>query len=236
MNENLSLWNTISKTDPKFTKGAKKGAYQFTSVAPMYQIMKATAAFGPQGLGWGIISNSEKFTEQLIGDTTLLNYDATLFFIVNGERGEIPIHATEKLSYITQNGKGYLKIDDEARKKVVTNAKTKGLSELGMSADIFLGQFDNYEYLETRKVEAELERVANDATAKLNSDMRYKESIQGSLRMINEAVNMTMLEAAFKEAVIKANARKDTATVVDLTKAKDAKKAEFEEAKNDKVA
>lgn len=233
---NLKLWDSVSKTDPAFTKKGQKGAHHFTSVAPMYQIRKATEAFGPQGLGWGIKPDSETFSEQTIGDTTLLNYDAILFFIAGDKRGEIPIHATEKLSYITKNGQGYLKIDDEARKKVVTNAKTKGLSELGMSADIFLGQFDSYEYLETRKVEAELERVANNATAKLKNDMDYKESILGSIRMISEAVNMTMLEAAFKEAVIKANARKDTATVVDLTKAKDAKKAELEEAKNDQAA
>ena len=30
---NLDLWNSVEKTDPAFTKKAKKGAYQFTSIA-----------------------------------------------------------------------------------------------------------------------------------------------------------------------------------------------------------
>lgn len=232
---NLKLWDGFSKTDPLYTKSGAKDGYKFTSIAPMYQIMQATKAFGPQGLGWGIAPQSERFTEQQIGDTTLLHYDATLFFMVDGQRGEIPIHASEKMAYITLKGKGYLKIDDEARKKVVTKAKTKGLSELGMCSDIFLGQFDNYEYLEARKAEAEVERAEQYAGEKLDQNLKYKESIEGALRMINEAVSMNMLEKAYKQAVIKAKSRGDEAAQIKLSKATEAKKKELEEVKHDKA-
>mgnify|MGYP003641128994 CR=1 FL=1 len=44
-------------------------------------------------------------------------------------------------------------LDDEAPKKAMTDAMTKALSHLGMSADVFLGMFDNSKYVE--KVAAE---------------------------------------------------------------------------------
>ena len=235
MTDNLKLWNQISRTNPEYTKQARKGQFSFTAVAPMYQYLRATEIFGPQGLGWGVEPESEKFELQSIGETVLIHYDATLFFTLNGETGRLPIHATEKVAYKTQGANGYLKIDDEVRKKVVTNAKTKGLSELGMCADIFLGEFDNYEYLETRKQEAQIEKAEKSESEKVQKSMEYKESIEGALRMINEAVNMNMLEAAFKQAVIKAKVRGDEATLVKLTKAKDAKKAEMEAKENAKA-
>ena len=145
---NLKLWSAVEETDVKFTKQAKKGQHKFTSITPMSQFKKATEQFGIQGIGWGIKIGSEVFMEQTIGTTNLLNYDAILFFKYDGEIGEIPVHATEKLSYQTQGANGYLKIDDEVRKKVVTNAKTKGLSELGFNADIFMGQFDDPNYVD----------------------------------------------------------------------------------------
>ena len=145
---NLTLWKAVEETEVKYTKQAKKGMHKFTSITPMSQFKKATEQFGIQGIGWGIVVGSEVFTEQAIGTTILLNLDAVLFFNYDGQRGEISVHATEKAAYQTQGANGYLKIDDEVRKKVVTNAKTKGLSELGFNADIFMGQFDDPNYVD----------------------------------------------------------------------------------------
>ena len=159
---NLSLWDSVQKTDPAFTKQASKGAHNFTSVAPMYQNRKATEKFGVQGIGWGVVVGSEVFTEKEYGTTTILSYDATMFFMWDGQRGEIPIHASEKSCYKTNGYKGkegYMKIDDEVRKKVVTNAKTKGLSELGFSADIFMGMFDDPNYVDYLNFEMSLEKA-----------------------------------------------------------------------------
>ena len=161
-NSNLKLWDSVKKTDPAFTKKASKGAHSFTSVAPMYQNKKATESFGPQGIGWGIVIGSEAFTEKEYGTTTILSYDAVMFFMLDGVRGEIPIHASEKSCYMTNGYKGkegYMKIDDEVRKKVVTNAKTKGLSELGFSADIFMGMFDDPNYVDYVNFEISLEKA-----------------------------------------------------------------------------
>mgnify|MGYP000005834853 CR=1 FL=1 len=171
-NENLKLWESVSKTDPKYTKVAKKGAFHFTSIAPIYQFREATRVFGIQGIGWGVVVGSEKFQKETFEETVILTYDATLFFTVDGVRGEIPIHAQEKACYRTQGANGYLKIDDEVRKKVVTNAKTKGLSELGFNADVFIGDFDNAEYRDLLEAGLRLENAEN---AEKEQEEMYKE-------------------------------------------------------------
>ena len=43
------------------------------------------------------------------------------------------------------------KLDDEAPKKALTDAMTKAFSHLGVSADVFLGMFDNSKYVAAMK-------------------------------------------------------------------------------------
>ena len=52
MKNNMSIWDQLSKTDPKYTKsfGSKFGK-TLTTTDPMYQIMKMTDMFGPVGQG-----------------------------------------------------------------------------------------------------------------------------------------------------------------------------------------
>lgn len=170
MADNLQFWDSVSKTDPLYTKRAKKGQYHFTSIAPMYQFKMATKAFGMQGIGWGVVVGSEKFNEVTYGTTTILSYDAVLFYIQDGVRGEIPIHSSEKSCYQTQGANGYMKIDDEVRKKVVTNAKTKGLSELGFNADVFMGMFDDPNYVDYRNLEESIDK-AEDQEQKASEEV-----------------------------------------------------------------
>ena len=208
-NKNLELWQLVEKTDVTHTKKAQKGAYHFTSIAPMSQFKKATEVFGIQGIGWGIKPESEVFHEQTIGDseTVLLNYDAILFFKFNGECGEIAVHATEKLAYKTQGAKGYLKIDDESRKKVVTNAKTKGLSELGFNADVFMGMFENHDYYNEIALEQgnQKQTDAEEKNIKLREELEVKVNV--FFNKMKEAKNMTTLNAVtttYKNQIIRA--------------------------------
>jgi len=225
---NLELWEKVQKTDPEYTKKGKKGAYQFTSISPIYQFKKATEVFGIQGLGWGVVVGSETFTEKEYGTTVILSYDATLFFVHDGNRGEIPIHASEKASYQTQGQNGYLKVDDEVRKKVVTNAKTKGLSELGFNADIFMGEFENPDYLEAVNNEFALEKAEDKIEEQAKQQEEYESWVNDSLELIGGCQSMNELQKLFTGLVRKAKLYKDDAVIIKFTKAKDAKKAELE--------
>lgn len=232
MSDNLKLWDSVSKTDPKYTKKVSFGR-NYTSITPVYQAKMATKAFGVQGIKWGILPDSERFSEREIGQTILLNYDAIMFFHFDGERGEIPIHACTELAATTKNG--ILKVDADARKKVVTSAKSKGFSDLGMCADIFMGEFDDYEYFKAREEEANIQRIESKSEEKLKGELDYKNYIENQLKLISESVNMNMLEACYKEAVIKANVRKDEPAKKRLAIAKDKRKAQLEEVKHDKA-
>ena len=198
MVNNLKLWGMVGKTDPANTKQAKKGQYSFTAIAPMSQFKEATKAFGIQGIKWGIKIGSEVFHEKAIGETILLNYDAILYFEFEGEKGELSIHATEKLCYKTQGSSGYLKIDDEARKKVVTNAKTKGLSELGFNADIFMGEFDNHEYVELRKTEVKLDNAENFSEEQAKQIVLFKEWFNKQVKTVGQVPNKAAIALVVK--------------------------------------
>lgn len=228
MTNNLKLWEEVQKTDPEFTKKAKKGQHHFTSITPVYQFKQATKAFGIQGIGWGVLPGSEVFKECEYGTTTILSYDATLFFTYDGQRGEIPIHASEKVCYQTQGANGYMKVDDEARKKVVTNAKTKGLSELGFSADIFMGEFDNPDYVQAVGNEFALENAEDKITEKAEQQKEYEDWADNVKTLISSAVSTNELKKLFVGAAGKAKLYKDSALIVKLNEIKDKRKIELE--------
>ena len=131
----LQLWDSVSTTDPKYTKKVNQRG-GFTAIAAQSQVKKATEVFGPAGIGWGV--KNEKFTN--IEGTTLVLYNSTLWYIFNSKTGELPIHSSIKYG---ANGR----YDDDFAKKVATDALTKGLSKLGFNADVFMGLFDDNKYV-----------------------------------------------------------------------------------------
>ena len=50
---NLKLWNSVEKTNPKYTKKAKIGGMSITAIAPQYQIMMVTEQFWSIRQTWG---------------------------------------------------------------------------------------------------------------------------------------------------------------------------------------
>ena len=68
---NLKLWNSVEKTNPKYTKKAKIGGMSITAIAPQYQIMMVTEQFGVYGQTWGF-KNIEL-------DYSLVKYDMVVF-------------------------------------------------------------------------------------------------------------------------------------------------------------
>tara|TARA_R100000482_G_C5062381_1_gene117678 strand:+ start:62 stop:700 length:639 start_codon:yes stop_codon:yes gene_type:complete len=131
----LQLWDSVSTTDPKYTKKVNQRG-GFTAIAAQSQVKKATEVFGPAGIGWGV--KNEQFTN--IEGTTLVLYTSTLWYVFNSKTGELPIHSSIKYG---ANGR----YDDDFAKKVATDALTKGLSKLGFNADVFMGLFDDNKYV-----------------------------------------------------------------------------------------
>lgn len=129
---NKRIWEQVCATDPNYTKHVNQRG-GFTSINAEYTIMRATEVFGPVGEGWGY-DVTYQFEDDLV---------MALVTIWHGSRenhfgpviGCNPLHT------------GQNRLDDDAPKKAMTDALTKGLSHLGFSADVFLGLYDDNKYV-----------------------------------------------------------------------------------------
>ena len=136
---NMTLWDKVCKTNPKYTKKVNQRG-GFTAIDAQYQVQEATEQFGAFGEGWGIVD--ERFTP-LEGGVML--YQATFFW------GKDKSNKFDISSSIIYNNNG--RVDADFAKKVATDALTKALSKLGFNADIFLGLFDDNKYVNEMKKE-----------------------------------------------------------------------------------
>ena len=141
-NKNKEIWDKSKHTDPKFTKRFRsKFGRELTTVDPMYQIMRMTENFGAVGRGWNYTVNytyTDKCVFAEVSVATQKREDS--FWDYYG-----PISSVQAL--FKKNGS----LDTEAPKKAMTDALTKAFSHLGVSADVFLGLFDNNKYVSDMK-------------------------------------------------------------------------------------
>ena len=205
MKDNLELWNSVEKTNPAYTKKAKVGGMQITSISPQYQILNATEKFGSYGGTWGFkdieldysITNTPvklsvqdwntKEIENIDSILGLVGFKATFFY----PKGEFTI--TNSINIFTDNK--HSKIDDNYCKKIETDALTKALSKLGFNADIFLGKFDDVRYLEEVKKEFAPKQKLLDKGFKYLTE-------EGTLEQVNEALNERSLTELQEKALI----------------------------------
>ena len=170
---NTKLWDSVEKRDPKFTKKVNQRG-GFTAIGAQYQVHKATEAFGPFGIGWGV--KEESF--QRYEDTGLVLYQGTLWYKYGKDVGEVPIHSSIKYHANSR-------VDDDFAKKVATDAMTKGLSKLGFNADVFMGLFDDNKYVSTLKKEFSRSTV----------DPKWRDKVVTEANTLSDEQKATVLDA-----------------------------------------
>ena len=185
-NNNMELWNRVSKTNPDYTKHVNiRGG--FTAIDPHSQIQSATEAFGPAGIAWG--------WEILRVEYLPTGHVAQLIGLW---------HSTEEKPGVQQWGQASMYVgnnsdrpDVDCMKKATTDGLTKCLSYLGFNADVFLGKFDDVKYVEN--VANEFKQKTDNACAgkatiiiknikktKTVDDLKkMKENITPEFKMIN---------------------------------------------------
>tara|TARA_Y100000034_G_C6852043_1_gene386629 strand:- start:207 stop:947 length:741 start_codon:yes stop_codon:yes gene_type:complete len=143
----LSLWAKVEKTDPAYTKAVSmRGGY--TAIDPQYQLLSATAMWGPYGGEWALRDVEYEYIRNGAGEIVEIAVAAEFFF----PGGQFPISAD--MAY---------RPGDDCRKKVMTSARSKALSMLGFNADVFMGKFDDNHYVQGRKqAVADETRAATD--------------------------------------------------------------------------
>ena len=147
---NKRYWDQLKTTDPRFTKKINKGFGDLTTIDPMYQIMKMTEVFGPCGIGWGWSANYTYTEANVFAEVSIWL--------------ETPLQIYGPVSSVQSLHKTNGKLDDECTKKAMTDALTKALSHVGVSADVFLGMHENVKYIE--KVKADIKSNVDKSKVK----------------------------------------------------------------------
>jgi hypothetical protein len=153
--DNMKLWDSVSTTDPAYTKKVNSRG-GFTTIDAQWQLMQATEKWGPYGEAWGVKGLTYDYVRDGAGNIVEAALEGTFWY----PGGEFPLGAC--MAYRAGN---------ESKKKLLTDLTTKSLSKLGFSADVFMGKFDDNKYLQELKANppaprAPAPRVSSPAPAR----------------------------------------------------------------------
>ena len=171
----MRIWDSLCKTNPDYTRSVPSSyGKKITSIDPMYQIQCMTETFGPVGLGW---KYNVKYTYQ----DNLVFAEVSIHYCVHDNWFEYgPVCSVQNL--FKKNGN----LDDEAPKKALTDAMTKAFSHLGMSADVFLGKFDDSKYVQ--EVKKEFSKPQVKAFPKTNGKKNIKLDMELDMGLIKDDI------------------------------------------------
>jgi len=238
MTDNMRIWDLVSTTETKYTKAAKVDGQNITSLNGTAMIMKATEVFGPAGFGFGWTVLEERYDPGAEifsgeGDKRLslghaLNHTVKILFWaeIDGKRGQFEQYGCTKYLYKSTYGTS---TDPEAPKKSLTDAIKKSLSMLGFSADVFLGLFDDAEYVNSLKDEERIESAEDRIAEEERQKQERLDFIQSVLESLKTAKTKNELKAFHDVAVRKLAARNDTKAVTRITREYTEQLARFEE-------
>jgi len=207
---NLDLWSKVEKTDLDFVKKVnQRGGY--TAISPQYQLREATKQFGAYGKGFGL--SVSDFDYALFESTGTVIHKAEFFYLLDGEKITFPI------SNCIQ-AKGAKFFDTDFAKKVETNTVSKALSKIGFNADVYMGMFENDDYLFELNNEQTTEKAANKEEELTKQKTARFEETNKVIEQINSSSMIGEVEGLFK-AHFRRIAKHEEELKIALTKAKD---------------
>lgn len=143
MNNNLRIWDAVSKTDPKHTKGfTRAGGFKGTAIKPIWLTKRLTEQFGPAGAGWGM----EKPDFQVVEATEEILVFCTVALWYLDEDRRCMVYGVGGDKVMGKNKYGAF-TNDEAFKASYTDALSNAMKQIGMGADVHMGLFEDAKYL-----------------------------------------------------------------------------------------
>jgi hypothetical protein len=163
IDSNLRHWKKLSPTDPKHTKPFQRpGGFKGTAIKPIWNVMRITEHFGPMGIGWG--------TEAPLFNVIDAEGEVLVFCVLQCWYKETPESEKAVLwgtggDRVVQKRSGMAFVNDEAYKSAYTDALGNAFMRLGVSADVYMGMFEDSKYLmevrehydNTRAIQQQLE-------------------------------------------------------------------------------
>ena len=184
---NLDLYNKVKTPDMEFVKKVNmRGG--FTNIDAQYLIMLATEQFGPYGKGFGL-SESE-LDHSLLESVGVVTHKAKFFYVIDGERSEFPINNAIQ----AKTPKGFFDVD--FAKKIETNTLGKALSKLGFASDVYMGKFDDQDYVQEKSNEQAMAKADNkdaERVKQIEAHNDWKEKELKALELIPNAENLKLV-------------------------------------------
>lgn len=141
---NLHFWNALKRTDPRATKPfTRSGGFRGTQIDPTWRLQIMTETFGPIGKGWGYEQVDWTIAERMV-------FVCLKVWYRDPESGEVCWTGPQwgGTEMVRRRRDGVEAPDDECFKMSVTDALGKCLLQLGLGADVHMGQFDDSKYRE----------------------------------------------------------------------------------------
>lgn len=248
---NLALWRQVSKTNPQFTKKAEVSGQNITAINAIYTVMMATEAWGPIGVNWGyniiedrLDTGGTHFDEDknIIGNTITHTIKLELWVrkqTLDPSRNMIKHKSEDPLARVVHFGHTpyiywsrsykYWITDQEAPKKSLTDALKKCLSLFGFSADIYMGLYDDFAYVELLKNTQAIEESDDKLVEHIRQKQEYEDWLLKTYKLIETAVSKHELEVVFKSAYRKIQRQEDRENLKKFTRAKDKRIKQLEE-------
>lgn len=141
--DHLHLWNRLKRTDPKATKPfTRGGGFRGTQIDPTWRFQMMTEVFGPIGKGWGYEQMDWTIAERMI-------FICARVWYRDPQTGETCWTGPQwGGTEMVRRRNGIEAPDDECFKMSMTDAVGKCLLQLGLAADVYMGQFDDSKYRE----------------------------------------------------------------------------------------
>jgi hypothetical protein len=146
--DNLEFWNALKRTDPKATKPFQRpGGFRGTQIDPAWRLQMMTEVFGPVGKGWGYEQLEWTIAERMV-------FICCRVWYIDPQTGEKYFTGPQwgGTEMVRRNRDGTERPDDECFKMSMTDAIGKCMLQVGLAADIYLGQFDDSKYREESEV------------------------------------------------------------------------------------
>jgi hypothetical protein len=146
--DNLEFWNALKRTDPKATKPFQRpGGFRGTQIDPAWRLQMMTEVFGPVGKGWGYEQLEWTIAERMV-------FICCRVWYIDPHTGEKYFTGPQwgGTEMVRRNRDGTERPDDECFKMSMTDAIGKCMLQVGLAADIYLGQFDDSKYREESEV------------------------------------------------------------------------------------
>lgn len=188
MNDNLKLWESVSRVPPEHLKGFKRGGgFAGTAIKPMWSFHKMTEIFGPVGTGWGM--SKPDFRVESVG-TEILVF-CTIAVWAGKPENEVYGVGGDKILAVNKYGPSS---DDEGFKKAYTDALTNALKMFGVGADIHMGLWDGNKYAD-EKPEAEAAASTLPPIHKPSKNVTSRAEYEALNRSLANVVSITALKA-----------------------------------------